>query len=86
MTVYKSAKEEVGALAKLAIGLTKGEKGETTGTTRDDTGNRDVPSVLLTPKSVTQATVKDVIADGGQSKADVCTGSYAALCTKYGVS
>ena len=86
MTVYKSAKEEVGALAELAIGLTKGQKGQTTGTTRDETGKRDVPSVLLTPKAITRDTVKDVISDGGQSKTDVCTGNYAALCTKYGVS
>lgn len=86
MTVYKSAKEEVGALAQLAIAMTKGQKGSTTGTVRDDTGNRDVPSVLLTPKAITRETVKDVIADGGASKAEVCTGNYAALCTKYGVS
>jgi len=86
MTVYKSAKEEVGALADLAIAITKGQKGTTTGTTRDDTGNRDVPSVLLTPKSIMTDTVKDVVSDGGASKDEVCTGTYAALCTKYGVS
>ncbi len=49
MTVYKSAKQEAGALAKLAIGLAKGEKGETTGTVKDTEGNRDVPAVLLDP-------------------------------------
>ena len=49
MSVYKSAKLEAGALAKLAIGLAKGEKGETTGTVKDTEGNRDVPSVLLDP-------------------------------------
>lgn len=86
MTVYKSAKEEVGALAQLAIGLTKGEKGKATGTTRDETGKRDVPSVLLDPKSITKDTVKDVISDGGASKAEVCTGKYAALCTAAGVT
>lgn len=86
MTVYKSAKEEVGALANLAIAITKGQKGQTTGTTRDDTGKRDVPSVLLTPKAITKETVKDVISDGGASKAEVCTGTYAALCTANGVS
>ncbi|WP_426566724.1 sugar ABC transporter substrate-binding protein [Angustibacter sp. McL0619] len=86
MTVYKSAKEEVGALADLAIAITKGEKGTTTGTTRDDTGNRDVPSVLLDPKSITIDTVKDVVSDGGASAAEVCTGTYAELCTKHGVS
>jgi len=86
MTVYKSAKEEVGALSDLAIAITKGQKGTTTGTTRDDTGNRDVPSVLLDPKSITADSVKDVVSDGGASAAEVCTGKYAALCTKYGVS
>jgi D-xylose transport system substrate-binding protein len=86
MTVYKSAKEEVGALADLAIAITKGQKGTTTGTTRDDTGNRDVPSVLLDPKSITADSVKDVVSDGGASAAEVCTGAYAELCTKHGVS
>ena len=38
MTVYKSAKKEAGALSDLAIGLTKGEKGETNGTSKDDRG------------------------------------------------
>ncbi|MFC6005715.1 sugar ABC transporter substrate-binding protein [Angustibacter luteus] len=86
MTVYKSAKEEVGALADLAIAITKGQKGTTTGTVHDDTGNRDVPSVLLDPKSITADSVKDVVSDGGASAAEVCTGAYAELCTKYGVS
>jgi D-xylose transport system substrate-binding protein len=86
MTVYKSAKEEVGALADLAIAITKGQKGTTTGTTRDDTGNRDVPSVLLDPKPITADSVKDVVSDGGASAAEVCTGKYADLCTKHGVS
>lgn len=54
MTVDKSAKAEAGALAKLAISLSKGEKStDATGTTRDDTGKRDVPSVLLDLVSIT---------------------------------
>ncbi|MDX6329695.1 MAG: D-xylose transport system substrate-binding protein, partial [Streptomycetaceae bacterium] len=43
MTVYKSAKEEAGALAKAAIALVKGESVSASGTSRDDKGNRDVP-------------------------------------------
>jgi D-xylose transport system substrate-binding protein len=86
MTVYKSAKEEAGALATLAIGLTKGEKGAATGSVKDEKGGRDVPSVLLTPKSIDKATVKDVITDGGATKEEVCTGAYAKLCTENGVS
>ena len=86
MTVYKSAKAEAGALAQLAIALTKGEKGATTGTTRDDTGKRDVPSVLLDPVSITKANVKQVVNDGGVTKAELCTGAYAAKCTAAGIS
>jgi D-xylose transport system substrate-binding protein len=86
MTVYKSAKEEAGALADAAIALSKGEKAQTTGTTKDSTGNRDVPSILLTPKSITKANVNDVIADGGQKKEDVCAGKFAQACTAAGIS
>ena len=47
MTVYKSAKLEAGALADAAIALVNGEEAETTGTTEDAEGGRDVPSILL---------------------------------------
>ena len=86
MTVYKSAKEEAGALADAAIALSKGQQAQTTGTTKDSTGNRDVPSILLDPKAITKTNVKDVIADGGQTKADVCAGKYAQMCTAAGIS
>jgi D-xylose transport system substrate-binding protein len=85
MTVYKSAKEEAGALAKLAIGLAKGDKGETNGTVKDSEGNRDVPSVLLDPVAVTKDNVKAVIDDGGQKAADVCKG-FEKECAAAGIS
>jgi D-xylose transport system substrate-binding protein len=84
MTVYKSAKEEAGALAKLAIGLAKGEEGETTGTVQDTEGDREVPAVLLDPVAVTKENVKDVVADGGQTAADVCKG-FEKQCAAAGV-
>ena len=86
MTVYKSAKLEAGALADAAIALVNGEEAETTGTTADETGGRDVPSILLDPVSITKDNVKDVIDDGGQTAADVCAGDYAAACTEAGIS
>ncbi len=86
MTVYKSAKAQAAALAETAIALVNGEDAPTTGVTADEEGGRDVPSVLLDPVSITKDTVKDVIDDGGQSAADVCTGDYAALCTEAGIS
>jgi D-xylose transport system substrate-binding protein len=85
MSVYKSATQEAGALAKLAIGLTKGEKGETNGSVTDPEGKRDVPSVLLDPVSVTKDNVKAVIDDGGQKAADVCKG-FEKQCTAAGIS
>ncbi|MGA9747523.1 MAG: substrate-binding domain-containing protein [Nocardioides sp.] len=86
MTIYKSAKAEAGALAEAAIALANGEEAETNGTTEDSEGGRDVPSILLDPVSITKDNVKDVIDDGGQSAADVCTGDFADLCSEAGIS
>ena len=86
MTVYKSATLEAGALADAAIALVNGEDAETTGTTEDSEGGRDVPSILLEPQSITKDTVGDVIADGGQKVEDVCAGEFADLCAEAGIS
>lgn len=85
MTVYKSATEEAGALADAAIALAAGAQPQTNNTSRDDKGNRDVPSVLLTPKAITKDNVEIVFADGGQSKDEVCAGQFAAMCDAAGV-
>ncbi len=85
MTVYKSATEEANALADAAIALVKGSQPKTNSTSRDDKGKRDVPSVLLTPKSITKDTVGQVFADQGQSKDEVCTGQFAAMCSAAGL-
>ncbi len=86
MTVYKSAKLEAGALADTAIALVNGEDAETNGTTEDATGDREVPSVLLTPESITKETVKSVIDDGGAKAEDVCDGDFAKFCDEVGIS
>jgi D-xylose transport system substrate-binding protein len=85
MSVYKSATEEAGALAEAAIALAGGKEPQTNNTSRDDQGGRDVPSVLLTPKSITKENVDLVFTDGGQSKEEVCAGEFAAMCTAAGV-
>ncbi|WP_304117981.1 sugar ABC transporter substrate-binding protein [Mycolicibacterium bacteremicum] len=85
MSVYKSATEEADALAEVAIALVNGESPQTTTTSRDDTGGRDVPSVLLTPKSITKENVNVVLDDGGQSRDEVCAGQFAAMCTAAGI-
>ncbi|GAA1739998.1 sugar ABC transporter substrate-binding protein [Aeromicrobium alkaliterrae] len=86
MTVYKSAKLEAGALADAAIALVKGEDADTNGTTEDSEGDRDVPSILLTPESITKDTVKSVVDDGGAKAEDICTGEFAQYCDEVGIS
>jgi D-xylose transport system substrate-binding protein len=86
MTVYKSATQEAGALAEVAIALANGDKAETTGTTVDSSDDSEVPSILLDPQSITKDNVGDVIDDGGQKAADVCTDKFADLCAKAGIS
>jgi D-xylose transport system substrate-binding protein len=85
MTVYKAIKQEADATAKLAISLANGQKGETNGTTNDPEGKRDVPSVLLQPKAIYKDNVKDVVTDGFVTKAELCTGAFAAKCTAAGI-
>ncbi|MER6561381.1 substrate-binding domain-containing protein [Streptomyces sp. NPDC001027] len=85
MTVYKAVKKEADATAELAVSLAKGQKGQTNATVHDPEGDRDVPSVLETPVAVFKDNVKDVVADGFVSKDELCTGTYAALCTKAGI-
>lgn len=86
MTVYKSATQEAGALADVAIALANGEDADVTGTTVDSSDDSEVPSILLEPQAITKDTVGDVIADGGQTAADVCTGKFADMCAKAGIS
>ena len=85
MTVYKSIREEANALADLAVALINGEDAETTGTVEDTEGNRDVPSVLLTPVAIFRDNVSDVVEDEFVTAEDLCTGEFAAHCTELGI-
>ncbi|HEV7653393.1 MAG TPA: substrate-binding domain-containing protein [Mycobacteriales bacterium] len=88
MTVYKAVKKEADAASQLAIALIKGQDASkiATGTVKDTVLNKDVPSALETPVSITKDTVKTVISDGFQKASDVCTAAYAAACKSAGVS
>ncbi|MCZ2860193.1 sugar ABC transporter substrate-binding protein [Blastococcus sp. VKM Ac-2987] len=86
MTVYKPIEEEANALAELAVALVNGEEPEVDGSVEDPEGGREVPSVLLEPVSIFRDNVKQVIDDGYQTAADVCTGDFAAACTELGIS
>jgi D-xylose transport system substrate-binding protein len=87
MTVYKAIKKEADAASQLAIALSKGQQppaGLLNGKSND--GTREVPSVLLTPVTVTKANIKDtVIKDGFVKPSEICTGKFAAACKQAGI-
>jgi len=88
-SVYKNTNLEAKAASDLAIALIKGDKSKAdqmvTGTVKDTQTGKDVPSVLATPVWITADKVKDVVADGNATAADLCQGDVAKDCTKYGV-
>lgn len=87
MTVYKNIQPQAELAAVIALALLKGEGLSPTlinGTTPN--GRIDVPSVLLTPSSVTRDRVRStVIADGFWTAADVCAGEFAEPCAAAGI-
>jgi D-xylose transport system substrate-binding protein len=78
MTVYKSIQAEASAAATAANDLLRGKKVPTNGTT--DNGPRNVPSVLLTPISITKKNWQVLVSSGFLKKSDVCTGAYKQYC------
>ena len=78
MTVYKPINEEADAAAKLAIALIKGTAAKTNGKVND--GNRNVPSVLLTPISITKKNYTRLFKDKFLKRSDVCVGAFAKYC------
>ncbi|MCW2600279.1 MAG: sugar transporter substrate-binding protein [Frankiales bacterium] len=88
MTVYKAIKKEADAAAALAIALIKGTDAAAIakGTVTDTVLKKEVPSALEVPVAIYKDTVKTVIADGFQKKADVCTAAFATACKAAGIS
>ena len=90
MTVYKNAELEAKTASDLAIALINGDDAAAAAladkTVPDTVTGKDVPSALATPVTITTDNMQQVFDDGYQTVADVCTGNYAALCTKAGIS
>ena len=85
MSVYKAIVPEANEAASLAIALAKGQHPKAPTTVAGASGP-GVPSFLLVPVAVTRDTIEStVVKDGFDAVADICTGSYAALCTQYGI-
>ncbi|MDP9074176.1 MAG: substrate-binding domain-containing protein [Actinomycetota bacterium] len=88
MTVYKPIYLEAQAAASLALYLRAGQT-PPSGLVNGKTNNKvtDVPSVLLTPISVTTQNMEaTVVKDGFVKAADLCTGSFASACSAAGIS
>ncbi len=93
-TVYKPIYLEAQAAVALALYLRAGDtppsglvNGTVTDTGTNGTGNTPVPSVLLTPIWVTTSNMAaTVVKDKFVSTSDLCSGSFASLCTQYGIS
>lgn len=81
MTIYKPVPPEAEAAAKAAIALANKQKPESTGDTDG------VPSTILDPIAVTKDKVKDtIIKDNVYKITDLCSGAFAAVCAKAGLS
>jgi D-xylose transport system substrate-binding protein len=88
-TVYKPIYVEAQAAAALALYLRAGKtppKGLVNGSSTDPQTNTKVASVLLKPQWVTPTNVEStVIKDQFVTVGELCTGAFAADCTKYGI-
>jgi D-xylose transport system substrate-binding protein len=85
MTVYKAVKLEADAAAKVAIAMVHATALPQNGTVQNGPG-KTTPAQLETPVAVTTANIEStVIKDGFLKPSAICTGTYASLCTKYGV-
>jgi D-xylose transport system substrate-binding protein len=88
-TVYKPIYLEAQAAAALAMYLrahVTPPKGLVNGQSDDSVSNVEVPSILETPEWVTPTTIEStIIKDKFVPAAQLCAGSFAADCTKYGI-
>ena len=90
LTIFKDVKKEAAAAASLAVALIKNDTAAAsklaTGSLKDPKNGRTIPSVLLPAEVITNKNIGDVIKAGALTKAQICGGSFASLCTKAGVS
>jgi D-xylose transport system substrate-binding protein len=87
MTVYKAVTREARVAAQIAVPVAKGHKPPAgLVTSSQNNGQKNVPSVLLTPVVVTKGNVKStVIKDRYDTAAQVCTSAFRAACTTAGI-
>jgi D-xylose transport system substrate-binding protein len=87
MTIYLTIRKQAEVSAQLAVAAANGDKAPAgLINAKVDNGQKQVPSVLLTPVAVTKNNIKDtVIADGFLDPSEICTGKYADMCEAAGI-
>jgi D-xylose transport system substrate-binding protein len=83
MTVYKPVRAEADAVVAAAAALVKGSPLATNATIYD--GARDLPYVQVPVTPIFKDQVKDVVADGFVTKAELCKGDLVAKCLEAGI-
>jgi len=87
MTVYKAINEEAPQAAELAYGLLQGKTSSSLVNRHMNNGKISVPSVILTPVTVTQKNIDStVVKDNFWTVSQICTSAYAAGCKKIGLT
>jgi D-xylose transport system substrate-binding protein len=92
MTVYKAIRPQAEQAAQLAVDLVNGDTSaaQALAKTKTNNGQKDVPSIILTPIAATKAnakqTVGQMISDGHIKPAQLCTGAIASVCSQLGIS
>lgn len=87
MTVYKAVKQEAQGAAQLTQALLNGDTSSSIVNRQVSNGQKDVPSVILTPVAVTVRNIRDtVVRDGYWTVRQICTSAYASACQRAGLT
>jgi len=85
-TIYLAIKQQAETSAQLAVDLANGKTSSSLAKAKVDNGAEQVPSVLLSPISVTKGNIEStVIKDGFLTPAEICTSEYKDACAKAGI-
>ncbi|MEV8016059.1 substrate-binding domain-containing protein [Streptomyces sp. NPDC086554] len=89
MSVYKSYPDEAVGAAQMAVRIAQGRMVEfdaLAGDQSDNATTKDIPSLLVSVRPLTQDTIKStVIADGIYKTSEICTAEYKTACAAIGL-
>ena len=86
MTVYKPVKAEAEGAVKAAVALLSGADLKTVANATINNKTADIPYLQAGITAIYKDNVKDVVADGFVTAADLCKDAVAALCTAAGIA